>query len=517
MKTTDVAIEGFWSILRAVRRRTLSTLTAILPICAIVVLLQVLHFTDRVTVPAFAVTSLETPEHSFAAEEPPAKIGAVGQSTSIASFVHSDGKTSLPEKTILRLHGSNTIGAELAPALVSGYLTTILGAEKVEQFAGEKANELVIKGKFKDSIKVVEVHAHGSATGFKDLATAQCEIGMASRRIQEKEFIELIKLGEMTSPTNEHVIALDGIAVVVNKSNKINTLSMKQLADIFSGKTTNWSQVGGEPGEIAVYARDENSGTYDTFKAIVLDKIKLKQGVKRFESNPELSEQVTRDSFGIGFTSLPSINGAKAIAIADTGANPILPSFLTVATEDYPIARRLYLYTETHPKNRYVREFIEFVQSLKGQEITNKIDFIGMNINALYTEKVDQAQVESTALVQDYLKATDGAKRLSLNFRFQTGKVALDTRADRDLNRVADFLKESVDQQIILAGFADNAGDYDVNFKLARIRAEIVAEQLRARGVVVHHVASGGEELPVASNFSASGKEKNRRVEVWLR
>ncbi|MDK9708776.1 MAG: phosphate ABC transporter substrate-binding/OmpA family protein [Desulforhopalus sp.] len=517
MKTTGVRVEGFLGVLQVVRKRTLSALVVILPLCVIVVLLQAVHFTDRVMVPAFALASPESPERFYAADRSAEKLGAAGQSSSFGALVNADGTAILPEKTILRLHGSNTIGAKLAPALVSGYLSTILGAEKVEQFAGNMANEVVIKAKFKDSIKVVEIHAHGSATGFKDLATEQCEIGMASRRIQEKEFIELIKLGEMTSPANEHVIALDGIAVVVNKSNKINTLSIKQLADIFSGKTTNWRQVGGEPGKIAVYARDENSGTYDTFKAIVLGQMKLKQGVRRFESNPELSAQVAQDPLGIGFTSLPSINEAKAIAVAETGANPISPSFLTVATEDYPIVRRLYLYTETHPKNSYVRDFIEFVQSQKGQEITNNIDFIGMNIKTLYSEKIDQTQIKSTVMVQEYLKATADAERLSLNFRFQTGKVALDTRAERDLSRVADFLQDRRDRQIILAGFADKAGDYEMNLRLARIRAEIVAEQLRSRGVAVDHVASGGAELPVASNLSLSGKEKNRRVEVWLR
>jgi phosphate transport system substrate-binding protein len=95
--------------------------------------------------------------------------------------------------------------------------------------------------------------------------------------------------------------------------------------------------------------------------------------------------------------------------------------------------------------------------------------------------------------------------------------VTLDNRGERDLGRVVDFLKDKLDRQIILAGFADNSGDYEVNNKLAKIRAETVAEQLRARGIVVNHIASGGEELPVASNLSLAGREKNRRVEVWLR
>lgn len=142
---------------------------------------------------------------------------------------------------------------------------------------------------------------------------------------------------------------------------------------------------------------------------------------------------------------------------------------------------------------------------------------VDMNIKPFYAEKVDYSQIKNLALVQDYLKATDNAQRLSVNFRFNTGKVTLDNRGERDLSRVVDFLKDKLDRQIILAGFADNSGDYEVNNKLAKIRAETVAEQLRARGIIVNHIASGGEELPVATNLSLAGREKNRRVEVWLR
>jgi phosphate transport system substrate-binding protein len=205
------------------------------------------------------------------------------------------------------------------------------------------------------------------------------------------------------------------------------------------------------------------------------------------------------------------------VAIADTGAKPIFPSFFTVATEDYPIARRLFLYTATNPTNPHVRDFIEFVHSQKGQEITNKIEMVDMNIKTFHSEKVDPTLIHNKAIIADYINATDNAQRLSLNFRFNSGKVTLDNRGERDLIRVVDFLKERLDKKIILAGFADNAGDYDVNLKLARIRADKVAEQLRARGLAVQHIASAGEELPVATNLSPAGKEKNRRVEVWLK
>lgn len=502
------------------KKRAILALGAIVPVCIILFMLQFINFSDTFPIPAFATTGKTEGASAAKAQQPgltKSPDSAAGQVIAIAPLVKQEAPKSLPEETVLRLHGSNTIGAKLAPALISGYFTNILKAEKVVQQPGQKENEVVVKATFKDVVKIAEIHAHGSSTGFKDLAAETCDIGMSSRKIKEKEFTELSRFGEMTASTNEHVIALDGIAIIVNKANRLSNLTVQEIADIFSGKITNWTQVGGLPGEITVYARDENSGTYDTFKSIILDKLELKQGIKRFESNPELSAQVASDPFGIGFTSLPNINKAKAIAVADSGAKPIFPSFFTVATEDYPIARRLYLYTPTHPKNNHVRDFIEFVHSQEGQEITNKIDLVDMNIKTFFSERPDPGQVTNPAKVDDYLKATNDAQRLSLNFRFHSGKFSLDNRSERDLNRVVDFLKDKLDRKIILAGFADNAGDYEANIKLARVRAESVADQLRARGITIGQITSGGQELPVASNASAVGKDKNRRVEVWLR
>lgn len=499
---------------RTLSRRAVFALAAILPALILAFLIQFFGPTSKLSLPDFAASgpspALASPEKS-----PP----AASSSTIAIGSLREPDTPPLREETVLRLHGSNTIGAKLAPALVAEYLTMLPGAEKVEQLPGNKENETRVKARARDRVLVVDIQAHGSSTGFKDMEAGACDIAMASRKIQDREVaaLEVLGLGEMTASASEHVIALDGIAIIVNMSNPIEQISMQQLAAIYSGQVTDWSAVGGTPGPINVYARDDNSGTYDTFKSIVLDKLKLKEGSRRFESNPELSEQVSRDPQGIGFTSLPNINKTKALAVADTGAKPIYPSFFTVSTEDYPIARRLYLYTAANPANHHVRDFVEFVHSRRGQEIVNKADMVDMNIKPFFAEKIDPAKIARPATIQEYLQGIENAQRLSLNFRFTTGAAKLDNRSERDLNRMVDFLKNKLDRQIILAGFADNSGDYVVNRQLAQTRAETVAKEMQARGIAVQGVYSGGQELPVASNLSAAGQNKNRRVEVWLR
>ncbi len=111
---------------------------------------------------------------------------------------------------------------------------------------------------------------------------------MASRKIKPAEQAMLAALGDMTSPACEHVLALDGIAILVNKGNPINSLSRKQIQAIFSSQTKDWSEVGGRPGHIELFARDDRSGTYDTFKTLVLESAPLFHDAKRFEDSSAL-------------------------------------------------------------------------------------------------------------------------------------------------------------------------------------------------------------------------------------
>jgi phosphate transport system substrate-binding protein len=439
------------------------------------------------------------------------------QSITVSQLVPQES-TLHPEDVLLRFHGSNTIGAQLAPALVIAYLETKLNAADIQTLPGEKEDEQIIKAIINGKKVAVEIRAHGSTTAFEGLKTGTCDIGNASRKIKDKEVEALSFLGDMNSISSEHVIGLDGIAVLVNKANDIKTISNTVLEAVFSGKTTDWKDMNGRDGGITVYARDDKSGTYDTFKSLILgEKNPLVSSAKRYESNADLSDDVSRDPSGIGFTGLPYVRNAKALAVSEEGAQAIYPNFFTVAGEDYPISRRLYMYTASIPKNPHVAPFINFVLSNEGQKIVEKIGFVDMNIRAITMDPPDTGHIVSVQRVRDYLNAVKNAQRLSLNFRFKKNLTVLDNRSVRDLDRIISFLADKLDKKIILAGFADASGDYEYNHKLAMTRAQLVGSELKARGIAVSDIFSCGQEMPVASNMTEQGKEKNRRVEVWLK
>ena len=265
----------------------------------------------------------------------------------------------------LRLHGSNTVGETLAPALLEAYLKSkgisemlwVQGAEQVER-------ELqYIKG---DHVYAIELHAHGSSTGFKDILNSQADMAMSSRKIKDKE-VQLLRplYGDLGLSGQEYIIGLDGLAVIVNPNNPIAHLSSETLAKIFSGEISNWAALGGADLKIEIYARDQNSGTWDTFKSLVLeanDK-QLISNAKRYESSSELSEEVAKDIAAIGFIGLPYVNNSKAIAIAASDSTmPIYPTRFTVSTEDYPLARRLYVYAPS-VGNKMVKDLANFITS----------------------------------------------------------------------------------------------------------------------------------------------------------
>ncbi|MCB9481116.1 MAG: substrate-binding domain-containing protein [Desulfobacteraceae bacterium] len=421
-------------------------------------------------------------------------------------------------KTILKLSGSNTIGAFFAPSLAAGYLEKLGCSEIFQKTTGKE--EKIITGMRNNEILAIEIKAHGSSTGFLDLENKLCDIGMASRKIKEKEVLSLLALGDMESFASEHVAALDGIAVIVHPSNPMTGISANLLSEIFQGKIRTWKEAGIDiEGEIEIYARDDKSGTFDTFKSLILKKNKLFSGAKRFESNEILSKSVSNDPNSIGFTGLPYIGSSKALAISEGNGAKILPTFFTVATEDYPLSRRLYFYTPSVPYNSHTLEFINFALSEKGQQMARENGFVDLTVNAFSHEFEENQAFQDKSVLNNYMEKIKGSKRLSLNFRFRPNSFILDNRALRDLYRVVDFLKqpENSDKKIILAGFTDSNGDYLYNYDLASKRTKIVYDELRSRGISGISMLSAGEEIPVASNDSESGRSKNRRVEIWIK
>jgi phosphate transport system substrate-binding protein len=417
------------------------------------------------------------------------------------------------QNSILRLAGSEIVGDNLGPALAEAFLKS-QGATNLQILPGTNPEEKIVAGFLPGDAapSSIEIDAHGTATAFTSLAEETCDIGMASRRIKPEEAAKLATLGNMTSAGSEHILGLDGIAVIVNPSNRLGELRKDEIRRIFTGDITDWSQVGSSRGEIKIYARDDQSGAFETFKSLVLNGKPLAPSARRFEDSNALSEAVSGDPNGIGFISFPYIHNAKSIAVSEKGTDALKPTRLTIATEDYPLSRRLYLYTPATARNKYMQMFVEFALSKQGQEVVAASGFVSQNVQRA-------AQAVSDAAPEEYKLLTEGAERLSLDFRLQDGASAQDNKVQLDLDRIASMIADQGGQgsRILLFGFADNAGTPEESQMLSLNQAKIVESQLIQRGIKPAVVRGFGSELPIASNDSIEGRKMNRRVEIWMK
>lgn len=448
---------------------------------------------------------------------------------------------------ILRLHGSNTVGAKLAPALAENFmkekgyteLKTVPLADLEVLIQGKKPNAMVADA--------IEIKAHGSSTAFDEtdknkgvgLLGGYCDIGMSSSPVK-KELVEKFQarnLGDLSSRTQEHVIALDGLAVIVNPNNTIDKLSVDKIRKIFLGEITDWSEVGGVSGKINLYSRDHQSGTYDTFKSLVLSGKNLDCGkgenLKCFEDSKLLSSNVASDLNGIGFIGLNYIGISKPLKVgmADNG-NALAPTRLTIKMEDYPLGRRLFLY-QANTLTPVAAEFVQFALSNEGQNVVSAVGSVSLSL--VEQDKIAAARSTSEgrsdkqrmladpAIPKAYKELIMNADRTEtpLNFRFQAGLHELDNRAFRDIGRLSAKLTtpEFIGSKIILVGFSDPVGDSQANLELSKQRALKVKKQLEADGLKVEIATGFGEEpalLLDPREDDPASLAKNRRVEVWL-
>lgn len=418
---------------------------------------------------------------------------------------------SLSSDLLFTIAGSNTVGARLAPAWAKAFLEH-KGATNVSITKLQQANEYRVRGEYQYLPVFIDIRAHGSSTGFKALKAGSADMAMSSRPIKLKELASLKQYGDLHSFSAEHVVAIDGLAVIVHPSNPLSSLNVNTIAKIFSGEIRNWQAVGGRDQAIRVLARDNNSGTWDTFKSLVLAKRHaLYEEAERFESNDELSDSVSDDTSAIGFVGLASVREAKPLGVYDGQALPLKPEPLFVATEDYPLARRLYLYTPENSTNGYVKEFVRFAKGVEGQKQVQTVGFVSQNPVRVSVKETSTGPARYQTLV------TNG-DRLSVNFRFKPGSADLDNKAKQDVRRLAKYFNQP-DQKAVkvqLIGFSNQEKTKSTAQVLSKLRAIAVKMELFRYGISVEPVEAFGSEVLVADRANLNAKSKNDRVEVWV-
>jgi phosphate transport system substrate-binding protein len=216
----------------------------------------------------------------------------------------------------------------------------------------------------------ITVSESGSGNGAKSLVNQSCQVATMSR---------LLKLNEYEAAVHSevlpvvHVVALDGIAMIVHPGNPAKALTMGQIKDIYTGKITNWKQLGGPNVPIVIISRDTNSGTYETFETRVLKGEKIAKNCEYVGSNGAVRQRVQSTTAAIGYVGIGFIdNTVKALLVEN-----VMPTPETVKDGSYPIARPLYMVTNDYPKmGSHLYRYVTLYLSKKGQAIIEEIGFI---------------------------------------------------------------------------------------------------------------------------------------------
>jgi phosphate transport system substrate-binding protein len=225
----------------------------------------------------------------------------------------------------------------------------------------------------------ISVTGGGTGTGVAAMVNGTVDIANASRDMKPEEIASAKSNG--IAP-EEITVARDAIAIVVNPSNPVNTLTLQQLSDIYTGKITNWRQVGGENRPIVLLSRECNSGTYVYFLENVIrlgnakSTLLFSPDTLLMPSSEGISAEVRQNPNSLGYDGLGYVTpDQKVVAIAKDNNSPyVMPSVQTVNDRTYPISRPLYMYTAGVPAG-HIKEYIDWIMS-DGQNLVSKLGFV---------------------------------------------------------------------------------------------------------------------------------------------
>jgi phosphate transport system substrate-binding protein len=219
----------------------------------------------------------------------------------------------------------------------------------------------------------IQVTGGGSGTGIAALINGTTDICEASRPMKDKEKEE-VKTKRNVSVV-EIPVAVDGLAIYLNAANPVKELSLEQLKGIYTGKITNWKDVGGKAGMIIAYSRENNSGTYAYFKEHVLGNADFYPSIQTLPGTSAVTNAVAKDPKSIGYGGIAYAKGIHHAMIKKDADSPAIePSMENVLTGKYPISRYLYWYTAGAPAGE-MKKLADWVLGPEGQKLVQEVGY----------------------------------------------------------------------------------------------------------------------------------------------
>ena len=439
----------------------------------------------------------------------------------------------LPDVSIA---GSDTITDGLMPLLLAGFATDINADASTEttQNQNEFAATLVGEEGFGDKIGTYLVQSGTSEDAFSKLMDRSIQVGMSSRRIlpDEARALKDAGAGNMVDPSQEHIVAVDSLVMVVNPGNPVDSIATADLAKIYSGEITNWSQLGGPDMAIETVTQ-KDAGANSVFETGIFgeEDVQLASAFAA-EDNVEAALYVNDNPGAIAYVGYAFKRGQKPLSLVSSCGIGTTPDAFSVKTEEYALFRRLYMYNRADTDSQLTQDFVNFATSDAASQVILQSGFIDLAIEQVplgaSSSRALRAKTQANdpfevLLSNQMIEMLDENDRLSSTFRFRTGSTKLDPRGELDLQRLARHIEELPEgTEITFVGFADNVGAFEPNLALSQNRAGQIRDALIATagdkldGITIN-TAGFGEVGPAACNTNDAGRAINRRVETWIK
>jgi len=272
-------------------------------------------------------------------------------------------------KKLIAVLGILILSVTACLAVFAGKAITIKGSDTMV-ILGQRWAEIYMN---QNPGAVIQVTGGGSGVGIAALINGSTDICEASRPIKP---LEVDKLKERFNTTGVEIpVARDGLAVYLNEENKITELTLDQLKGIYTGKITNWKELGGEDAKIVLYGRENSSGTYVYFKDNVLKGADFAPQTQTLPGTAAIVNAVAKAKYGIGYGGAAYAKGVKYCKVKKDVQTPgYEPTLENIKNGKYPISRYLYWYLRNKPTGE-IKKLVDFVLSEQGQQIISKVGY----------------------------------------------------------------------------------------------------------------------------------------------
>ena len=434
-------------------------------------------------------------------------------------------------RLILNIYCEKLAGDQLAINMAKEYFKETMTENTRRIFTGNPNILYLLKTKG-DEIQHIKIVMTNREEVVKAFTNKKSDLILTSGPLNSKEISQCEKNGfsDITSYQFENVVAIDSIAILINRENKIKQMNLSNLRDIFTGAIGNWADLNnGSRETITPYALSDKFSAYHLFNQLVLSQEEkgLHENINWVDSHEEMRKAIASDPNAIGFIRSSKVAKSRSLKITHSTRPAMVPTALSISTEEYALTKRVYCYSRPDIDKDSISDFINLTLSERGQKVVAESDLTPLS---LFTKKM-RPQWRSRDMTISYMNSVKNFQRVSLNFRFKTSinaetkeeELILDNRSNRDLHRLIELIsnrekekqkknKRPKTVRLALCGFTERgnpAKTTPLGFKLAKIVAKAIKKINKKQPI--KEVSMGGR-VPISEN-----NQKNRRVEVWIR